>query len=156
MVEIINAAYRGEKSSWTSESHLVSGSRTSPAGIEKYMQGEQAWFELMLRDGVVVGTVYLKEESADVLYLGMFAVNPAIQAQGLGKAFLEHVVEKATVENYKKIRLTVIEQRPELISYYERRGYKRTGKREPFPHTDCSEGTPFDENLKVVEMIRPL
>ena len=29
--------------------------------------------------------------------------------------------------------MTVIERRPELIAYYERRGYARTGERRPLP-----------------------
>jgi hypothetical protein len=31
------------------------------------------------------------------------------------------------------IEMTVLEQRAELIAYYERRGWRRTGERRPFP-----------------------
>lgn len=34
------------------------------------------------------------------------------------------------------MRMTVIDVREELIAYYERRGYRRTGLKKPFPYGD--------------------
>jgi hypothetical protein len=43
-----------------------------------------------------------------------------------------------------------------LISYYERRGYLRTGKTEPFPENDPRFGLPKVSGLKFAELAKPL
>ena len=46
-----------------------------------------------------------------------------------------------------RIKMTVIAQRTELIAWYERRGYRRTGAREPFPYGDPRFGLPRRPDL---------
>jgi len=67
-------------------------------------------------------------------YFGMFAVRPDVQGGGLGKAMLE-AAERQIKELWRlnTVYMTVINLRQDLIAYYERRGYKRTGERKPFP-----------------------
>ena len=72
-----------------------------------------------------------KQEEA---HIGLFAVDPQLQGQGIGKMVL------AAAEHYaasnlraKKYVMLVVTQRPELIAYYERRGYSRTGVSEEYP-----------------------
>jgi hypothetical protein len=43
--------------------------------------------------------------------------------------------------------MTVITQRDDLIAWYERRGYTRTGERRPFPHGDERFGLPRRSDL---------
>ncbi|MDQ6756230.1 MAG: GNAT family N-acetyltransferase, partial [Bacteroidota bacterium] len=50
--------------------------------------------------------------------------------------------EKAKQLQCKKIKMTVISVREELIKWYERHGYKDTGKKEPFPMDDPKFGLP--------------
>ena len=63
----------------------------------------------------------------------MLTVKPKIQTQGLGKALLKRAEDIAHSKNVRRIKMTVIEGREELIAFYERRGYMFTGKFEPFP-----------------------
>ena len=43
---------------------------------------------------------------------------------------------------------TVIDVREELIAFYERRGYRRTGLTKPFPYGDARFGLPKREDLR--------
>ena len=43
--------------------------------------------------------------------------------------------------------MTVIVQRTELIAWYERRGYRRTGTCQPFPYDDPRFGLPKRDDL---------
>ena len=44
--------------------------------------------------------------------------------------------------------MTVIVQRDELIAWYERRGYVRTGRFKPFPYGDTRFGLPRRDDLR--------
>ena len=44
--------------------------------------------------------------------------------------------------------MTVIDIRDELITFYERRGYRRTGIKKPFPYGDERYGIPKRDDLR--------
>jgi len=46
------------------------------------------------------------------------------------------------------MRMTVIDLRDELIAFYERRGYRRTGITKPFPYGDERYGIPKRDDLR--------
>ncbi len=140
---LVNSAYRGEssKQGWTTEADLLGGQRTDPAKIQEMIEDPDSHIELAEKDGKLNGCVYLKKEK-DVLYFGMLTVNPILQNQGIGKILLNRIEELAQAWTIKTIRMTVISVRKELIDYYERRGYKRTGKTESFPENDPRFGLP--------------
>jgi ribosomal protein S18 acetylase RimI-like enzyme len=77
--------------------------------------------------------VYLQKQE-NKIYLGMLTVSPDIQAKGVGKKLLKAAEEYAFVQECRAITMTVISLRKELINWYERRGYKATGDRKPFPN----------------------
>lgn len=52
--------------------------------------------------------------------------------------------------------MTVIEQRRELVAWYERRGYAWTGERPPFPYGDERFGLPQRPDLGSVVLRRTL
>ena len=64
----------------------------------------------------------------------MLAVNPQWQGCGIGKALLQ-AAEVAAQQTWSANRLmmSVISCRHELIAFYERRGYQRTGISREFP-----------------------
>ena len=45
--------------------------------------------------------------------------------------------------------MTVITLRAELLAYYERRGFRRTGRTVPFPYGDPRFGLPRRPDLKM-------
>jgi ribosomal protein S18 acetylase RimI-like enzyme len=81
-------------------------------------------------EGQITGCVYLQKR-ADKLYLGMLTVSPTLQANGLGKQLLNAAEEYAKSVDCTAITMTVITSRTELINWYERRGYSKTGETIP-------------------------
>ena len=90
-------------------------------------------------------------------YLGMIAVKPEHQGSGLGRQLLEYA-EKCAVETFgaTRTRMTVILQREELIQWYERRGYQRTGEREPWPYGNPRFGLPRRSDLEFLVLVKAL
>jgi ribosomal protein S18 acetylase RimI-like enzyme len=82
-------------------------------------------------EDVLTGCVYLQKRGS-ALYLGMLSVAPVCQGGGIGKALLEAAVEHGRQTRCDRIHITVISVRHELIAWYERHGYVRTGEIEPF------------------------
>ncbi|MDA4825259.1 GNAT family N-acetyltransferase, partial [Enterobacter kobei] len=73
------------------------------------------------------------DEGGGTAYLGMLSVEPERQAGGLGRFMIAAAEAEAAARfGARTIRMTVIRQRPELIAWYERRGYALTGETEPF------------------------
>jgi ribosomal protein S18 acetylase RimI-like enzyme len=90
----------------------------------------------------------LRDEGASV-YIGMFAVQPGGQGKGVGRALLAEVERVSRDElGRREARMTVLVQRTELIAWYERRGYQRTGEHEPWPYDDPRLGLPRRDDLK--------
>jgi hypothetical protein len=54
------------------------------------------------------------------------------------------------------MRMTVIDLRDELIAFYERRGYARTGIKKPFPYGDARYGIPKRDDLRFEVLEKPL
>jgi len=87
----------------------------------------------------------------------MFAVRPTLQGGGLGKAVLAEA-ERLVVERWgvSEMHMTVISVREELIEWYERRGYRRTGKMSPFPYGDERFGLPKRDGLEFELLVKVL
>ncbi|MBS1961223.1 MAG: GNAT family N-acetyltransferase [Bdellovibrionales bacterium] len=173
----VNAAYRGETSraGWTTEADLVSGTRTTADQLADEMKLPNVRFEVMRdREGKILASVELVLEDVPesgesaigtagaegvdsshvrgrVCYLGMLTVRPTKQGGGLGRRMLEHSEAIARAWGCPKIRMTVIDRRTELLAYYERRGYVRTGVEHPFHFDDPRFGVAAVP-LKMVEL----
>jgi ribosomal protein S18 acetylase RimI-like enzyme len=82
-------------------------------------------------------------------YFGMFSVVPGLQGGGIGKQVLAEC-ERIAREDWRlpAMRMTVIDIRDELIAFYERRGYRRTGILKPFPYGDERFGLPQRDDLR--------
>jgi hypothetical protein len=52
--------------------------------------------------------------------------------------------------------MQVITARTDLIAWYERRGYTRTGERAPFPYGDERFGLPRRPDLEFERLVKPL
>ena len=144
LVELVNSAYRGESSKrgWTTEADLLGGIRTNEGTMQKLME-EPGSILLQCRNEnkELLGCVNLQKQQ-DELYLGMLTVSPNLQGGGIGKELLSASEQYARQQQLKTIAMTVISIRSELIAWYERRGYYRTGETKPFPSSDPSIGIP--------------
>jgi Acetyltransferases len=87
----------------------------------------------------------------------MFAVAPGLQGGGIGKQLMQeaeaHVVREWGLGT---MQMTVIDCREELMAFYERRGYARTGIKKPFPYGDERFGIPRRDDLRFEVMEKPL
>jgi ribosomal protein S18 acetylase RimI-like enzyme len=97
------------------------------------------------------------EQQGDKAYLGMLTIRPTLQAAGLGRALLA-TAERHVREHWqaRAVVMTVIEQRPELIAWYQRRGYAPTGDFGAFPYGDARFGEPRQPDLRFVVLQKPL
>ena len=136
IVAVVNAAYRGEDSTvrgWTDESHLLAGSRTGMADVTRLL-GEpgSTFLKYVDTDGALTGCVHVQQQG-NTLYLGMLSVSPAHQGAGIGKGLLAAAIGYGRERGCGDIQISVISERQELIAWYERHGYTRTGEIKPFP-----------------------
>jgi GNAT superfamily N-acetyltransferase len=153
--ELVNSAYRGQssKAGWTTETDLLGGQRIDAAGIVEAIATAGHVLLVHEQDGRPAACVHL-ERTGDECYLGMLTVRPTAQGAGIGAAFLG-AAERWAIDRWgsRAMHLTVIAQRAELIAWYERRGYVRTGERKPFPYGDSRFGLPRRDDL-VFEVLR--
>jgi len=136
LVALMDSAYRGEnsKQGWTSEADLFVGERrTDEATVGNLVKKPGAVFlKYVNEQDEMEGCVFLHKKE-NKLYLGMFSVSPKAQGKGIGKKLLSAADEYAIKQNCRLIYMTVITVREELIAWYERNGYQRTGRVLPFP-----------------------
>jgi ribosomal protein S18 acetylase RimI-like enzyme len=142
--ELLNSAYRGEdsKKGWTTEADLLEGDlRTDAATLHQLMQTPGAVFlKYINEENKIEGCVFLHKKE-NKLYLGMLSVSPWIQAKGIGKELMATAEDYARDQQCTSIFMRVISVRHELVAWYERKGYRKTGETETFP-TDNRFGIP--------------
>jgi ribosomal protein S18 acetylase RimI-like enzyme len=140
---LVNSAYRGDSSrrGWTTEADLLDGIRTDEENLCDMIDNQAATILKYEQDGEIIGCVYL-ETKADALYLGMLTVSPDIQATGIGKQLMGAAEALAIEKDCRRMTMTVLPMRHELVAFYERRGYQKTGQTQPFPHENPRFGLP--------------
>jgi ribosomal protein S18 acetylase RimI-like enzyme len=150
VVALVESAYRGDASraGWTTEADMLDGQRVDVGSVG----------ELVLRSGsrILLGECNAQlvacchiEKQGDACYFGMFSVKPTTQSGGIGRRMLAEAEDIAREAwHCKKMEMTVISIRDELIAWYERRGYRRSGVFKPFPYGDERFGIPKRDDLR--------
>lgn len=150
IVALVESAYRGDvsRAGWTTEADMLGGQRIDPEGVISDIQAEQSRIVLAYRDGQLLACCHIKKTDA-AGYFGMFSVIPTLQGGGLGKQVLAEAERQAREDwSCQRMEMTVIDIREELIAFYERRGYRRTGILKPFPYGDARYGEPKRDDLR--------
>lgn len=133
---VIERAYRGDnaRQGWTHEADLLSGERIDDATLRAMIDDPGQILLIAEQGDVALGCVSLTARGDGMVYLGLLCVDPTRQAGGIGKAIIAAAeeVSRDTLDA-DRIEMTVIDSRIELVAYYERRGFVRTGERRPFP-----------------------
>ncbi|MFI1972379.1 GNAT family N-acetyltransferase [Streptomyces cinnamoneus] len=158
LVALVESAYRGDASraGWTTEADLLEGQRTDSEGVRAVVTDAASRVLVAERDGETVACCHL-EHRGDHVYFGMFAVRPTAQGDGLGKLVMAEAERLARAEwDARAMHMTVIRQREELIAWYERRGYRRTGEMSPFPYGDERFGIPQRDDLEFELLVKDL
>ncbi len=153
---IVNRAYRPEPGTggWTHESGLVSGPRTDIAQVEALLGQPRACVLVCSVGGRVAGCVLVEQEETEA-HIGMLAVDPALQAGGVGRRLLA-AAEDLAVRRFgaRRFVMSVVAGRSELLAFYLRRGYLASGEVSAYP-VDAGVGTPSDPGLALLKLVKP-
>ncbi|HEY2345830.1 MAG TPA: GNAT family N-acetyltransferase [Xanthomonadaceae bacterium] len=150
IVALVESAYRGDASrvGWTTEADFLEGRRTGADDVLAQIARPRSRILLAESGDGLLACAHVAVED-DAGYFGMFSVRPGLQNAGIGKAVLAEA-ERVAREDWSlpAMRMTVIDIRDELIAWYERRGYRRTGIIKPFPYGDARFGIPKRDDLR--------
>ncbi|MGM8884811.1 GNAT family N-acetyltransferase [Psychrobacter sp. 1U2] len=172
--QLLNLCYRQDQG-WTNEANLVGGIRTTQAELTSVIANPKHYVfvypktDTGERDGEETGELLAciavdikveadlnKKAHNNKAYIGMFAVHPKLQGLGIGNVILqaaETFAERHLKSNDQPTRLTmsILSHRPELLAYYQRRGYQLNGNSMPFPD-DGNNGEPKRQDLALLEL----
>jgi GNAT superfamily N-acetyltransferase len=161
IVALVESGYRGEASrvGWTTEADLLGGRRTDVEAVLALIDASDSMILLAqsATDHALLASCHLARAGRDNAYFGMFAVRPDAQGDGVGRLVLAEA-ERIARETWRctYMAMTVIDLRAELIAWYERRGYHRTGEYKPFPYGDARFGLPRRPDLRFEVLLKPL
>ena len=182
--QLLNRCYR-QTEGWTNEADLIGGIRITQdelastiANPKHYLfvypktttgerEGEETG-ELLGCIGVDMKINAGSNQSSynKSAYIGIFAVHPELQGQGVGNIILQaaetfaarHLQSdkqatdsQATDKKPARLTMSILSHRPELLSYYQRRGYQLNGNKMPFPN-DGNNGEPKRQDLELLEL----
>jgi len=154
LVALVESAYRGDasKQGWTTEADMLGGRRTGPDDIQGCIDRERSVILVAERRAAggdeLIACAHVAEDNG-AGYFGMFSVVPTQQGGGIGKQVIVEAERLVREDwNLPAMRMTVIDIRDELIAFYERRGYRRTGIKKPFPYGDERYGLPMRDDLR--------
>lgn len=150
---VIERSYRGDsaRAGWTYESDLLEGQRTDLDSLAAILQSPADRLLLALSDkNAPIGCVQITDRGNGLCYLGLLCVEPLLQAAGTGRKLIAAAEGLARdAFGASVMEMTVIDKRPELIAYYERRGYLLTAEKRPFP-------IPLDPPYWMAVLTKPL
>lgn len=159
IVDLVESAYRGDASraGWTTEADLLDGQRTDAGAVAEIVASPDRDMLLAEANGALAGCCQLERRPPAGAYFGMFSVRPAAQGQGWGRQILAEAERLARDEwGAATMMMTVLEQRRDLIGWYERRGYRPTGESRPFPYGNARYGIPRRPDLSFIVLEKPL
>jgi GNAT superfamily N-acetyltransferase len=159
VVALVQSAYRGEASreGWTTEAEWIDGQRTDAVEVSELVRSGDGGILLAEDPTGLLGSCQLNRRSDDVAYFGMFAVRPDQQGRGTGRALIAEAERVAAVDwGVGLMRMTVIDVRDDLIGWYERMGYRRTGEHEPFPYGNPAYGVPKVDDLRFAVLTKAI
>jgi ribosomal protein S18 acetylase RimI-like enzyme len=153
---LIERGYRGDSArlGWTHEADLVAGDRTDIPTLQAIIDDPAQRLIVALdgagRDARVIGCVVIAHRGGGLAYLGMLCVDPVLQGGGIGR-MLVAAAENMARESFRArtIEMTVIDARSELITWYRRLGYDRSGETRDFP-------IPLTPPLYMTVLVKPL
>ena len=182
--QLLNRCYR-QTEGWTNEADLVGGIRITQDELASTIANPKHYLFVYPktktgeRDGEEIGEllgcigVDMKINAGSnqssynkSAYIGMFAVHPELQEQGVGNVILQaaetfaarHLQSdkqatdsQATDKKPARLTMSILSHRPELLSYYQRRGYQLNGNKMPFPN-DGNNGEPKRQDLELLEL----
>lgn len=149
IVSLVNAAYRpgSDNAGWTHESGIVEGERINREQVLALFVPDSFVF-VAEQDAQLVACVHVQIDN-ECAHIGMLATDPTRQARGIGKTMLAHA------ENYAqthfpvyRFEMVVVSEREELVAFYLRHGYQKTGRVDGYP-VSAGVGVPKVQGLTI-------
>lgn len=130
LIAMINAAFSIED--------FLEGTRTDEERLAAMMAKGSI---LMAEDdaGKLLGSVYFELRGLRG-YLGMLAVDPARQGQGIARRLIEKAEEHLREAGCNEVEIIVLNMRPELLPIYRRMGFIETGTMDFAPSRKLKPG----------------
>lgn len=169
LVALLDRCYRSDEG-WTNEAGLIGGIRTTPAEIQKMLENDSIYLFVYdspnEADGLnttevlaCISVDFTPKNGKPAAYIGTFAVVPELQGKGVGNILLNavetFVTRHAKARSLTHFSMSILSHRPELLAYYQRRGYHPTGEIMDFP-TDGNNGEPKRHDLYLAMLEKPI
>ncbi|KAH7304082.1 acyl-CoA N-acyltransferase [Stachybotrys elegans] len=150
----IQAAFRAEdpRPNWVGSAELAAKFRMDVEPVLRCISASDSNI-LMAIDhaGTLVGTVMMSKRAPNSARLAMLAVDQRHSRAGIGRRLLQHAEQHCqNTWDVTRIELDVLSDRPELLEWYLRRGFTKTGAVVPFPE-HLKEGLELP-NLGCIEL----
>ncbi len=136
---LINSCFRGDVSrkGWTTEADILDGVRTTTDEIASVIKRNDAFVLMGVLNDEIVAAACCEQQiiaGKQTAHFGKISVKPTLQNKGYGKDLI-HAAEAMTKREWRVLgfHMSVISLRTELIEFYERLGYERTGEFAEFP-----------------------
>src|SRR5436189_5618845 len=109
---------------------------------------ERGWFLAMDRDIAcgIAGSFLDENDPARAHLISMWTA-PTHRKSGVGRLLVDEIIKWARSRNARVLRLMVVGNNEAAIRFYERLGFARTGRTQPYPN---------DASLIEYEMARPI
>jgi GNAT superfamily N-acetyltransferase len=117
LVGLINSAF-------VVEQIAIEGDRVDADKVRAYM--ERGKFLLLEDAASVLGCVYVELRGGHG-YVGLLAVEPALQMKGLGRRLMAAAEQYVSDAGCVSVALRIISARPELLRFYAKLGFSETG-----------------------------
>lgn len=132
---LIEGGYRGgsARRGWTHEADIIEDERIGADELACMLDDRSIHFLIAESEGRAIGCIAVTDKGGARAYFGLLCVDPPFQSSGLGSRLIRAAEDLARDLGAEVMDISVIEDRRELIAMYERKGYRDTGEREPFP-----------------------
>lgn len=156
IVALVNEAYRAPTgaNAWTSEATLIAGARIDITALQNLLAETNSVLIVGEHTGAIVACIHIARDEPDA-HIGLFAVARSWQGRGLGRRLLAHAEATAQDMGARRAAMRVVTQRPDLIAFYERCGYRRIAEVGAYPVGE-GVGTPRVPGLTVETLTKAL
>ncbi|OTB11516.1 hypothetical protein K445DRAFT_321905 [Daldinia sp. EC12] len=157
--QLVQSAFRAEDSreNWTGDMALASQFSIHVDEImSNIIKPESAYLVATDENGNLVGSVGVAKRGADNARIYMLAIDPDRHRGGIGRKVLTYAEEYCRQRwSVGKLELNALSSRLELIKWYLRCGYHKTGELTPFPR-EWFKGRALPVDLCFVELEKDL
>ncbi|KAJ6103210.1 hypothetical protein N7486_005637 [Penicillium sp. IBT 16267x] len=160
--QLVQSAFRAEDSrkNWTADMALGESFTISVEDVKTTIAKPDCAILLAFTKDqgreVLVASIDMIKRANDHARFAMVAVNHNYQQAGIGRRVLAYAEEYSRQEwGVTTFELNALSTRQELIAWYLRRGYQKTGEESPFPR-DKFPHLALPEDMCFVEMVKQL